>query len=191
MQIGFYFDQTRCTGCSACVVACKDWNDVPAGPEKWIRLHYIEKGKFPDIYVGYQAIPCYHCLSPVCVPACPVGAIQKRAEDGIVIIDPEVCIGKDACKAACLKACPYDAPQFAPEADSKMKKCDFCRSRHSENKLPVCVEACPTRALDAGSLEELKTRYGELTEAEGFTYSSRTRPAVIFKPKKDMRKRKD
>ena len=33
MQIGFYFDQTRCTGCSACRVACKDWNDIPAGPD--------------------------------------------------------------------------------------------------------------------------------------------------------------
>ena len=47
MQIGFYFDQTRCTGCSACRVACKDWHDIPAGPENWMRIHYTEKGTFP------------------------------------------------------------------------------------------------------------------------------------------------
>ena len=44
MHIGFYFDQTRCTGCSACRVACKDWNDIPAGPENWMRVLYTEKG---------------------------------------------------------------------------------------------------------------------------------------------------
>jgi hypothetical protein len=50
MQVGFYFDQTRCTGCSACRVACKDWNDIPAGPENWMNVHYSEKGKCPDMF---------------------------------------------------------------------------------------------------------------------------------------------
>ena len=38
MQLAFYFDQTRCTGCYACVVACKDWHDIPAGPASWMRV---------------------------------------------------------------------------------------------------------------------------------------------------------
>jgi hypothetical protein len=45
------------------------------------------------------------------------------------------------------------------------------------------VEACPTRALDAGGLEDLSSRHGDIQEAHGFAYSSRTRPAVVFKPK--------
>ena len=48
MQVGFYFDQTRCTGCGACQVACKDWNDIPAGPVKWMRVLYTEKGEYPE-----------------------------------------------------------------------------------------------------------------------------------------------
>ena len=66
MQIGFYFDQTRCTGCSACRVACKDWNDIPAGPENWMRILYTEKGKFPQPFVSYMVAPCWQkMLSPL------------------------------------------------------------------------------------------------------------------------------
>ncbi len=183
MQVGFYFDQTRCTGCGACQVACKDWNDIPAGPEKWMRVLYTEKGEFPKLLVSYLAVPCYHCLEPVCIPPCPTKAISKRKEDGIVVVDQGACLGNEKCDTKCLKACPYDAPQFGPEPGAKMSKCDYCLERHQQNKLPVCVEACPTRAFDAGPLDELKARYGDIQKAEGFKYSARTKPAVVFKPK--------
>ncbi len=184
MQIGFYFDQTRCTGCGACQVACKDWHDLPAGPENWMRVLYSEKGKFPDVFVSYMVAPCYHCLNPVCIPACPVHAISKRAEDGIVVVDVEACLGNEECDVKCLKACPYNTPQFGPEPGAKMRKCNLCLDRWSDNKLPVCVEACPTRALDAGPLDELKVKYGDIQEAEGFVYSNRTKPSVVLKPKR-------
>jgi anaerobic dimethyl sulfoxide reductase subunit B (iron-sulfur subunit) len=183
MQIGFYFDQTRCTGCGACQVACKDWNDVPAGPENWMRIKNIEKGKLPDIYVGYIVNLCYHCIDPVCVPACPVKAISKRVEDGIVEVDSNTCVGNIECDEKCLKACPYDAPQFGPEKGSKMRKCNFCLDRHINDKIPSCVESCPVRALDSGSFDELRKTYGSIRETEGFKYSKRTDPAVVFKPK--------
>ena len=102
MQIGFYFDQTRCTGCSACRVACKDWNDIPAGPENWMRVLYTEKGKFPKPFVSYMITPCWHCAEPVCATACPVAAITKRAEDGIVLVDTDACLGNEECDAKCL-----------------------------------------------------------------------------------------
>lgn len=47
----------------------------------------------------------------------------------------------------------------------------------------ICVEACPMYALDVGPLDELRTRYGDTVEAEGFSYSERFKPAVVFKPK--------
>ena len=183
MQIGFYFDQTRCTGCSACAVACKDWHDVPAGPVNYMRVLYNEKGKFPNVFVSYLIGPCLHCLDPVCVPACPVKAISKREEDGIVVVDTQACLGNEECDVKCLKACPYDAPQFGPEPGAKMSKCNFCLDRWTDNQLPICVEACPTRALDAGPLEEMKAKYGSIQEASGFKYSKRTAPAIVFKPK--------
>ena len=183
MQIGFYFDQTRCTGCSACRVACKDWNDIPAGPENWMRVRYTEKGKFPKPFVSYMIAPCWHCAEPVCAAACPADAITKRPEDGIVLVNSDACLGKAGCDVQCLKACPYDAPQFGPEDDAKMRKCDFCLERHLEGKLPDCIEACPVRALDAGPLSELENKYGDSKEAVDFRYSKRTQPAVIIKPK--------
>ena len=183
MQTGFYFDQTRCTGCYACVVACEDWHDIPAGPAKWMRVLYNEKGKFPEVFVSYLIAPCYHCIEPLCIKACPVKVISKRAEDGIVVVDREACMGNIKCKSACLKACPYDAPQFGPEPDAKMQKCDLCLERWAEKKNPICVEACPTRALDAGPLDELKTRYGNISKAEAFVYSKKTKPAIVFRPK--------
>ena len=143
MQTGFYFDQTRCTGCYACVVACEDWHDVPAGPAKWMRVLYNEKGKFPDVFVSYLIAPCYHCIEPLCIKACPVAAISKRMEDGIVIVDREICLGSTKCKNACLKACPYNAPQFGPEPDAKMQKCDLCLERWAEKRTLSVLKPAP------------------------------------------------
>ncbi len=89
--------RSRCTGCYTCVVACKDWYDVPAGPAAWLRVKTIEKGKYPNPFVAYLPTFCYHCAKPGCMDVCPADAITKRAEDGIVVVDQEKCLGRDAC----------------------------------------------------------------------------------------------
>ncbi|MFC1919250.1 FAD-dependent oxidoreductase [Chloroflexota bacterium] len=83
----------------------------------------------------------------------------------------------------CLRVCPYDAPQFGAENGAKMQKCDLCADRQEDNKNPICVDACIMRALDWGTMKELKTKYGGIQEAVGFKYSSSTKPSIIFKPK--------
>ena len=185
MQMGFYFDQRRCTGCFTCIVACKDWNDVDAGPASWRRVISIEKGKYPDLSVAFLSTACYHCLEPPCVPACPARAISKREIDGIVLVDSEACLGKDNCDM-CLQVCPYDAPQFGAAENAKMQKCDFCLDRLAENKKPACVDSCPTRALDAGPIDELRAKYGDIREAEGFIYHKEFVPSIVFRPKKEI-----
>ena len=184
MQMGFYFDQTRCTGCFACIVACKDWNDVDAGPASWRRVIITEKGKYPDLFVAFLSTVCYHCVEPACVSACPVAAISKQELDGVVVVDREACLGKDNCDM-CLQACPYDAPQFGAEENAKMQKCHFCLDRLAENKKPACVDACPMRAMDAGPMEELRAKYGDVREAESFVHSEKLTPSIVFKPKED------
>jgi len=180
MQLGFYIDQSRCIGCYTCTVACKDWHDIPAGPVNWRWVTRVERGKYPEVFVAFHSLSCLHCAEAACISACPVNAIQKRSEDGIVVVDQEVCLGKEAC-GLCIEACPYEAVQFSDEADARMQKCDFCVDRWAEGKKPICIEACPMRALDAGPLDELQAKYGNLQEVEGFKYDPQNRPSVVFK----------
>jgi len=182
-QIGFYFDQTRCTGCNTCTVACKDWHDIDAGPVNLIKVNIVENGKFPNPFVAYLVRPCYQCANPPCAMACPVNAITKRESEGIVVVEKAKCLGKSVCDTLCLNACPWDAPQFGPEDNAKMQKCDFCLERLEQGQQTICVEACPMYALDVGSLSQLKARYGNTIEAEGFRFSERFKPSVTFKPK--------
>jgi len=182
MQMGFYFDQTRCTSCFTCIVACEDWHDIPAGPVFWRRVIEIEKNKFPNVFVAYLSLSCCHCSQPACIAACPMDVISKRQEDGIVLVNQEECLGKDNC-GLCLTACPYEIPQFGLEENAKVQMCNFCIDRLAENKSPICVDACPMQALDAGPIDELKAKYGETKETEGFIYSAELEPSIVFKPK--------
>lgn len=179
MQLAFYFDQTRCTGCGTCLIACKDWHDIPAGPVNWISLSCVEEGTFPEVSVVHMVRPCFHCAEPSCLNACEHNAIFKRESDGIVLVDRELCV---ACRD-CEDACPYGSPQFGEGDNPEMQKCDFCLDRWEEGKKPVCVAACPTRALDAGPIEDLKEKYGNLQEAVGFSYDKNIRPSLVCKPK--------
>jgi anaerobic dimethyl sulfoxide reductase subunit B (iron-sulfur subunit) len=186
MQYGIYVNENRCMGCFACVVACKDWHDVPAGPANWIQIKTIEKGRYPDLFVAFLPVLCYHCADPACASVCPVEAITKRVEDGIVVVDREICLGKEQC-GLCRKACPYEAPQFGAEANPRMQKCDLCQNRLAEGKIPICALSCPMEAIDTGPLDDLQAKYGDVRETEGFTYSEELAPAVLFKPKRDVR----
>lgn len=164
MPRGFFFDNTRCTGCRTCVMACKDYHDHGPGIAFRTVIDY-EGGtctcapdgtvSAQDAYAYHISIACNHCNSPVCVQVCPTGAMH-RDELGLVWPDGRKCIG---C-GYCTMACPYHAPHI----DQKLKrssKCDGCRMRVVKGRAPICVEACPLRALDFGEAGELAERYPE------------------------------
>lgn len=153
MALGFYFDMTRCVGCRACQVACKDKNRLNIGMI-WRYAKTYETGTVPKVGMYNYSGSCNHCENPACVDICPVGAMYK-AEDGTVIHDDEMCIG---CQA-CVGACPYTVPQFDAEL-SIVRKCDACASLRAKGQNPACVDACPSRALDFGEKEELIAKYG-------------------------------
>ena len=88
------------------------------------------------------------------------------------------------CRGMCFVACPYDAPQFGAEDNPKMQKCDLCLEEWEKGKQPICVRSCTMRALDAGPMEELRAKYGDIREAEGAPYYPKSEPSIIFKPKK-------
>lgn len=113
---------------------------------------------------------CLHCEKPDCVTVCPTGASYKRAEDGIVLVDEDKCIG---CKL-CSWACPYGAREYS-EKRGVMQKCTLCVDRiYNESfapaeRQPACVMACPTRARHFGDLGDADSAVSKLVaEREGY-----------------------
>ena len=178
-QYGFFIDLSRCTGCNACVVACKQWHDLPPGPVKWLRVYQWERGSFPNIDLRVLPIMCLHCKSPVCTKACPNNAISKEEKYGAVLVDPNKCTGERKCWAAC----PYGAPQFAGDGPGfTMSKCNMCIDRLEQGKTPICVLSCSLRALEFGPIDELREKYGNLQTLEDLPKESITGPSVVFRP---------
>jgi Fe-S-cluster-containing dehydrogenase component len=111
---------------------------------------------------------CLHCETPDCVTVCPTGASYKRAEDGIVLVDEDKCIG---CKL-CSWACPYGAREYS-EQRGVMQKCTLCVDRiYNEtfaeyDRQPACVMACPTRARHFGDLGDPDSDVSKLVAARG------------------------
>lgn len=182
-KLGLVIDLDTCVGCHACAVACKQWNDVGAyGPLNdqdpygaapdgaWLnRVHSYDVGT-PDGDNLTLHFPrsCLHCENAACVTVCPTGASYKRAEDGIVLVDPDTCIG---CKL-CAWACPYGAREIDP-LDRTMKKCTLCVDRiHNpdlpeQDRQPACVQACPTRARHFGDLGDPDSPVSKLVAERG------------------------
>jgi len=178
-QYAFFFDQSRCTGCRDCTVACKNWHQLPAGPLKYLKVYEYEKGAFPTVRIHFQWIPCYHCENSVCIEACPVAAITKEPKYGAVLIDADKCTG---CRN-CYEECPYGAPVFESDNIGDIaRKCDMCIDRLEAGDLPICVGACSARALDFGTLADMQERYGMLRDLEDLPDSKTTKPSVVFKP---------
>jgi len=184
-QHGFFFDQSRCTGCQACSVACKSSNGLPPGPLKYLRIYQYEKGPFPDVRLHVQWIPCYHCEEPACGNSCPAEAIHKEDKYGAVLVDSDKC---DGCRL-CYDACPYGAILFeSDEPTARARKCTLCFERLEKGEKPVCVLSCPLRALDFGPLDELMNAYGAARDLEDLPDSRITRPAVVFNALREKQK---
>ena len=99
MSVGFYLDQSRCTGCRACQVVCKDKNRLEVGT-LYREAHSYTVGEFPKVQGFSYTFSCNHCEDPVCLKNCPTGAIYKAA-DGTVIQDQSKCIGCRMCVMSC------------------------------------------------------------------------------------------
>ncbi len=139
-------DQKLCVTCNACVIACKSENAVPEGEARCWTVQ-VERGAFPDLAIETRSERCNHCENAPCVSACPTGASHSE-DGGIVVVDPDKCVG---CKA-CTIACPYEVRYMHP--DGYIDKCTFCVHRVREGKDPACVTVCPTNALTFGDLDD-------------------------------------
>ena len=91
-------------------------------------------------FMFYLPRICEHCLNPTCVSACPSGAMYKRTEDGIVLVDQDACRGW----RMCVSACPYKKVYFN-HSTGKAEKCTLCYPRLEAGLPTVCSETCVGR----------------------------------------------
>jgi Fe-S-cluster-containing dehydrogenase component len=140
----------------ACVVACQDQTDLDADDAVAFRhVTRSESETYPSARIDHFSLSCQHCGNAPCIIACPTAAIRRRAEDGAVVVDRDLCIGCHACELAC----PFGAPKF--REDGRMAKCDLCYVRGELGMKPACVLVCPCGALDAGPIEEMSVKKAE------------------------------
>jgi anaerobic dimethyl sulfoxide reductase subunit B (iron-sulfur subunit) len=174
-QIGFYVDATRCINCRTCEIACKDVNDAALGV-RIRKVRTFEGGEFPRVFAYNISMSCNHCEEPLCVKSCPTGAYTKRAQDGVVVHNPDLCIG---CRY-CTWVCPYGAPQY----DSKLgrvRKCNMCIDLVGKGESPVCVTSCPTRAIEVGMVSEIGRNAGATIAIRNLPSPALTKPSCRYK----------
>src|SRR5690625_692122 len=124
-----------------------DWEEILSG-ELSKRSHDsniegVQKeiyGEYENTFMMYLPRLCEHCLNPTCVASCPSGAIYKREEDGVVLIDQEKCRGW----RMCVSGCPYKKVYYN-WSTGKSEKCIFCYPRSETGQPTVCSETCVGR----------------------------------------------
>src|SRR5690554_1098742 len=171
-------DTHKCMACRGCQVACKDWNQLPAGitkfrgtytnppnlqPHTWTHMVFNETDEGRWLFAKYA---CMHCTEAACVDVCPAGAVS-HTKNGTVWHDVDKCIG---C-GLCVENCPFNVPHL-DKLSNKMGKCTGCIERTTNGLKPACVATCPNGALEYGDRDELiakaQQRVKDLKE-KGFT----------------------
>ena len=179
----FVIDVSRCNGCYACQMACKDehagndWTPYakaqPDIGQFWMKLRDETVGTLPKVRVHYTPTLCNHCERPLCKAACAHAAVFVR-EDGLVLIDPASCKGCGKCAEACV----YGAIYF--NADLKIsQKCTGCAHLLDNGyALPRCVEICPTGCMRFGEERDLAD---EIAGAQRLLADEGTKPRVRYR----------
>ncbi len=161
--VGLLYDATRCIGCKACVVGCREANGLPPDPGPFDEAIYDApldlNGRTKNIIklyregnsISYMKVQCMHCVDPACAAACMLGALSKDKQ-GIVYWEGSRCVG---CRY-CQMACPFNIPKFEWTAvNPKIVKCELCRHLLAKGELPGCVRACPRQAVIFGRRDDL------------------------------------
>ncbi len=149
-KYGMVIDLGSCIGCGACIAACDFENETPWEEGKR-RTHVPEifLGVYPDATRLFAPRLCEHCENAPCVAVCPTGASYVN-EDGVVLVNADLCIGCEYC----VVACPFNA-RYLDTRRRVVDKCTFCYdNRVLQGRQPACVETCVGGARIFGDLED-------------------------------------
>ena len=171
-KYGMVIDIKKCTGCYNCFLTCRDefaGNDYPGYAVgqpmtgmNWIRLIEKERGQYPKVKVAYTPLICMQCDEAGCMKVAQGGAVYRR-KDGIVMIDPEKAQGQKQI----VNGCPYRVIEWNEEKQVP-QKCIFCAHMLDKGeKVPRCVESCPTGALAFGDLDDPNSGVAQLIAGGG------------------------
>lgn len=150
MKVGILTDLTRCIGCGACTLVCKETNGLRYSEVDRLDAYtWCAISRQQGLYVKRQ---CMHCEEPTCASVCPVGAL-KKTDTGAVVYDVDKCFG---CRY-CVMACPFDIPKYQWDSPlPRVGKCVMCYdARQKVGRQPACTEVCPAGASIFGEREEL------------------------------------
>ncbi len=175
-KLAMFVDVTKCVGCRACTVACKQWNKLPMDKTHFTGSYQNLPDLTPTTYrlVTFKEEPfggsvswhllshsCFHCSDAPCVKACPVpGAMTQSDDKGYVVVDRKKCIG---CKY-CVTACPWGIPKYESSSET-VGKCTFCAERVENNLTTACAKSCPTGAIGFGDRDGLLAAAKKRVEA--------------------------
>jgi formate dehydrogenase iron-sulfur subunit len=166
---GLLLDTTRCIGCGACALACKERNKLPKTSDDVLEDELSDKTYSVVKQVGprYVRRMCMHCVTPSCASACPVAAFEKTAA-GPVIYHESKCMG---CRY-CMIACPFGIPKYEWEKKAPLvRKCDLCADRLEKGLKTGCATACPTGATTFGDRDALVVEARERFRANPGRYN--------------------
>jgi Fe-S-cluster-containing dehydrogenase component len=169
-RYGMIIDIAKCTGCYNCFLSCRDefaGNENPgyaaAQPMSgmnWIKVIERERGRYPKVKVAYTPVTCLQCENAGCIKVAQNNAVYRRP-DGIVIIDPVKAKGQKQI----VSGCPYRVIEWNEELQLP-QKCILCAHMLDKGeKVPRCVEACPTEALIFGDLDDPKSEISKLVDS--------------------------
>jgi len=140
----------RCTGCKTCELYCA----AERCSEAKTLLGAVQETPLPQPRVRVEGgsgeafpLQCRHCLQAPCIDACLTGALKRDETSGMVLINESLCIGCWTCTAFC----PYGVIYPAPERKIALK-CDRCLYMEK----PVCIDVCPTGALELVDLDGME-----------------------------------